>query len=310
MSARTTPGSALAATLRVGRVGQVGRVARRVRAMGARETAQRLAARLYQRTGAAALDFPLLPGDVTGPDEAARSLPRCRPRPGSRSRSAGSRCPPGCGRAGTRRCSGWSRRSRTRATGACCTCTTGTAATSSSGPTWSGAAGRGSARRCATSPTGSQASTPAWRRPGRAPTCSRAAAWHRCGACTSCRTTSRTSTRTARSTRSPRTPTAWACGCWRSARWWRATCGRSTPTWTWSPSAATPMSTAPSGGRPARASCCTPSPTSHGAATTSRGWPWSGSTPATPSRRSTSTATRCGTCACPSPSTAASPPTR
>lgn len=57
--------------------------ARRVRAMGARETAQRVAARLYQRTGAAALEFPLLPDDVTAPGEAARTVPAVPPAAGA-----------------------------------------------------------------------------------------------------------------------------------------------------------------------------------------------------------------------------------
>lgn len=54
--------------------------ARRVRAMGPQETAQRVAARLYHRTGAAALDFPLLPEDVVDPAEAARAEPVTVPR--------------------------------------------------------------------------------------------------------------------------------------------------------------------------------------------------------------------------------------
>jgi glycosyltransferase involved in cell wall biosynthesis len=49
--------------------------------MGARETAQRAAARLYRVTGAAALEFPLLPGDVTDPGSAARDVPAAPPRP-------------------------------------------------------------------------------------------------------------------------------------------------------------------------------------------------------------------------------------
>ncbi|MCG7288262.1 glycosyltransferase family 1 protein [Cellulomonas sp. ACRRI] len=53
--------------------------ARRVRAMGARETAQRAAARLYRATGAAALDFPLLPGDVADPGSAARAVAAAPP---------------------------------------------------------------------------------------------------------------------------------------------------------------------------------------------------------------------------------------
>ena len=53
--------------------------ARRVRDMGARETAQRVAARLYRATGAAALDFPLLPGDVAAPGSAARAAPATPP---------------------------------------------------------------------------------------------------------------------------------------------------------------------------------------------------------------------------------------
>lgn len=56
--------------------------AHRVRAMGPRETAQRVAARLYRRTGAAALDFPLLPDDVVDPEEAARAVPPSPPPSG------------------------------------------------------------------------------------------------------------------------------------------------------------------------------------------------------------------------------------
>lgn len=62
--------------------GRAWAAARRVRAMGATETAQRLAARLYHRTGAAALDFPLLPGDVVGPGESASAVPLDPPAPG------------------------------------------------------------------------------------------------------------------------------------------------------------------------------------------------------------------------------------
>jgi glycosyltransferase involved in cell wall biosynthesis len=56
--------------------------ARRVRAMGPHETAQRVAARLYQRTGAAALDFPLLPDDVASAADAARAEPATPPPAG------------------------------------------------------------------------------------------------------------------------------------------------------------------------------------------------------------------------------------
>jgi O-antigen biosynthesis protein len=69
--------------------------ARRVRAMGARETAQRAAARLYRATGAAALDFPLLPDDVADPPSAARAVPAAPP-PSDRPLTVGWLCvPPG-----------------------------------------------------------------------------------------------------------------------------------------------------------------------------------------------------------------------
>lgn len=58
-----------------GRVRGAAAAARRVRAMGARETAQRVAARLYRATGAAALEFPLLPGDVADPGDPPGALP-------------------------------------------------------------------------------------------------------------------------------------------------------------------------------------------------------------------------------------------
>ncbi|MBU5424216.1 glycosyltransferase family 1 protein [Cellulomonas hominis] len=70
MSAASAPRRALAA-------------ARRVRAIGPRETAQRLAARLYDRTGAAALGFPLLAEDVVAPGEEARALPAGPPADGA-----------------------------------------------------------------------------------------------------------------------------------------------------------------------------------------------------------------------------------
>jgi len=77
------------------RARQVPAAARRVRAMGARETAQRVAARLYRATGAAALDFPLLPGDVADPGSAARALPAAPP-PADRPLTIGWLCvPPG-----------------------------------------------------------------------------------------------------------------------------------------------------------------------------------------------------------------------
>ncbi|VTR76323.1 rhamnosyltransferase WsaF family glycosyltransferase [Cellulomonas hominis] len=56
--------------------------ARRVRAMGPHETAQRVAARLYQRTGAASLDFPLLARDVADAAGAARAEPDVPPAAG------------------------------------------------------------------------------------------------------------------------------------------------------------------------------------------------------------------------------------
>ena len=58
---------------------QVATAARRVRAMGPHKTAQRVAARLYQRTGAAALEFPLLPEDVADSGEVALPAPETVP---------------------------------------------------------------------------------------------------------------------------------------------------------------------------------------------------------------------------------------
>ncbi|GAB3814717.1 hypothetical protein [Micromonospora zhanjiangensis] len=114
--------------------GRVGQTLRALRGDPA-HLARRVSRRAYQRLGAADLDVLLGLDDVADSRGLTLAVPDRRPARGTPLTVGWVCAPPARAPAATPPCSGWSRRSRPRATPACSTCTTGS--TASCGPGWS-----------------------------------------------------------------------------------------------------------------------------------------------------------------------------